>query len=175
MHGGEYALQHGAHTASPRVPASPHAQLPTSVLFVRRVDYLAHPRHNGKIVRRLDNEDEIMTALTNEIRSPSSGMRLLEGLFSSMTLKQQVATAQEACVIVGAHGAGLSHILFSPPNVHMLELQPPAFQRPHFIAYTLWAGSHHHLWTLSTSMPSPQDVVNRIRQTASEAAVEERV
>ena len=28
----------------------------TRILFVRRVDYTVHPRHDGKIVRRLDNE-----------------------------------------------------------------------------------------------------------------------
>lgn len=157
----------------PRATAMCH--LPsTPVLFVRRTHYLAHPRHDGKIVRRLDNEDDIMDALVGHAANADAGVRVLNGLFSGMTLRQQVEMAQDACVMVGAHGAGLTHILFSPPGVHMLELQPPAFQRPHFISYSMWAGSHSHIWPLSTSTPNPSEVVARIQQTVAAAAVDER-
>jgi glycoprotein 2-beta-D-xylosyltransferase len=107
---------------------------PTKVVFVQRTHYLAHPRHNGKIVRRLDNEDEIVQSLTAAAAGGEAGVELLRGVFSEMTLREQVRVAQQACVMAGAHGAGLSHVLFAPPGVHVLELQPPAFARPHFIA-----------------------------------------
>ena len=144
----------------------------TKVLFVRRVHYLAHPRHNGQIVRRLDNEDDIMAALLSQTSGGEAGVTILNGVFSSMTMKEQVEMAQEACVMTGAHGAGLSHILFSPPGVHMLELQPPAFRRPHFISYSFWAGAHHHMWTLDSSTPSVHSVVSRVLETAQHAAIE---
>jgi glycoprotein 2-beta-D-xylosyltransferase len=146
----------------------------TPVLFVRRTHYLAHPRHDGKIVRRLDNEDEIMDALSTHASHADAGISVLNGVFSGMTLRQQVEMAQDACVMVGAHGAGLTHVLFAPPGVHVLELQTPGFQRPHFIAYSFWAGSHSHAWVLPTSTPSPADVIARIQQTAAAAAVDER-
>jgi hypothetical protein len=136
----------------------------TNVLFVRRVHYKAHPRHNGKIVRRLDNEDAIYAAL--EAAAPAQGLALLNGLFSSMSLRQQVEMMQAACVVTGAHGAGLSHILFAPRGEAMLELQPPGFQRPHFIAYTHWADSAHEVWVLSDSTPNPGTVVARIVEAA---------
>jgi glycoprotein 2-beta-D-xylosyltransferase len=142
------------------------------VLFVRRVHYLAHPRHNGKIVRRLDNEDEIMGALQAQTAGGDAGVSVLNGVFSSMTMREQVQMAQDSCVMVGAHGAGLSHILFSPPNVHMLELQPPAFRRPHFISYSFWTGAHHHMWMLDTSTPDVHSVVSRVLETAQHAALE---
>ncbi len=143
----------------------------TKILFVRRVHYLAHPRHNGQVVRRLDNEDAIVTALEQAVAEPDSGMALLNGVFSSMTMRQQVEMAQQSCLIVGAHGAGLTHILFAPPGVHMLELQPPAFQRPHFISYTFWAGSHHHLWALESSNPAVHSVLNRVLEASRHAAL----
>jgi glycoprotein 2-beta-D-xylosyltransferase len=136
------------------------------------VHYLAHPRHNGKVVRRLDNEDEIWQALEAQNAGGAAGVQLLNGVFSSMSMRQQVAQAQEACVIVGAHGAGLSHVLFAPPETHMLELQTPGFGRPHFIAYAFWAGSHHHAWSLDSSTPSVHAVVSRVFETVQHAAVE---
>lgn len=156
----------------PKLQATCSNDEPTKVLFVRRVHYLAHPRHNGQIVRRLDNEDEIMSALQSQTAGGEAGVTVLNGVFSSMTMKEQVAMAQDACVMTGAHGAGLSHILFSPPGVHMLELQPPAFRRPHFISYAYWAGTHHHMWTLDSSTPSVHSVVSRVLETAQHAAIE---
>ena len=140
------------------------------MLFSRRVHYLVHPRHNGQVVRRLENEDEIMAALEASTASSDAAVALLNGVFSSMTMRQQVEAAQAACVIMGAHGAGLSHVLFAPPGAHVLELQPPAFQRPHFIAYAYWAGARHHLWTLSSAAPRVRDVVSRVLETAAAAA-----
>lgn len=160
---------------TPRAAATCGTAPETNVVFVRRVHYRAHPRHNGRIVRRLDNEDEIFGALEKSAAaaaadgSSSGGLRVLNGLFSSMTVTEQVAMVQEGCLLVGAHGAGLSHVLFAPDGVHMLELQPPEFQRPHFIAYTHWAGGVHHLWALESAHPQVDAVVARIRETAKAA------
>jgi glycoprotein 2-beta-D-xylosyltransferase len=156
---------------TPRSAATCGTAPETNVVFVRRVHYRAHPRHNGRIVRRLDNEDEIFTALEAGAAADggSGGLRVLNGLFSSMTVTEQVAMVQEGCLLVGAHGAGLSHVLFAPDGVHMLELQPPEFQRPHFIAYTRWAGGAHHLWALESAHPAVDAVVARIRDTAKVA------
>lgn len=152
---------------SPRRSAA-CGESPTPVLFVRRVNYKAHPRHDGQIVRRLDNEDAIFAAL--EARSAAGDIRLLNGLFSAMSLLEQVQMAQEACVMVGAHGAGLSHILFAPDGEHVLELQTPSYTRPHFIAYTYWANSDHDAWHLLSSTPDVATVVARVLATAAKAA-----
>lgn len=171
---------------------------------MRRTHYLAHPRHNGQVVRRLDNEDDVYAAVERHAQQSSSGMRLVNGDFARMSLKAQVGVpgraatwsggvctrgtplcccnptllcnpmpqveaAQNACLIVGAHGAGLSHVLFAPPGVHVLELRTPAFRRPHFIAYAYWSGAHHHDWSLETSTPAPNQVVQRVAETLAEA------
>jgi glycoprotein 2-beta-D-xylosyltransferase len=146
----------------------------TRTLFVRRVHYLAHPRHNGQVVRRLDNEDEIWAALKAQAEGGGAGVEMLNGVFSSQTVRQQVALVQSACVMVGAHGAGLSHVLFAPPEVHMLEIQTPGFNRPHFIGYAGWAGSHHHVWNVDTSAPSVHTVVSHVFETAAHAGIEGR-
>jgi hypothetical protein len=65
-------------------------QSPTPVLFVRRTHYLAHPRHNGNIVRRLENEDEVFAAVKQHAQQGSSGMLLVNGDFARMSLREQV-------------------------------------------------------------------------------------
>ena len=154
--------------------ASSCAASPVNTLFVQRVHYLAHPRHSGKIVRRLENEDDIVAALVAAAVDGAAGVAIVKGTFSAMSLRAQVVLAQAACVIVGAHGAGLAHVLFAPPEVHVLEIQTPGFARPHFIGYTLWAGSHHHLWASDTSTPQVHNVVSRVFETAVHAGVEAR-
>ena len=156
----------------PRAASSCSEATPRT-LFVRRVHYVVHPRHDGKVVRRLENEDAIWEALSAATGSgESSGVKVVNGVLSALPMRRQVALAQDACVIVGAHGAGLSHVLFAPPEVHVLEIQTPGFGRPHFIGYTLWAGSHHHLWALPTSSPDVHSVVSRVLEIAQHASVE---
>jgi glycoprotein 2-beta-D-xylosyltransferase len=142
-----------------------------SVLFIRRVHYLAHPRHSGQIVRRLDNEDEIYAAIERKASEKGSQIALTNGLFSSMSMAQQVQAIQDACIIMGAHGAGLSHVLLAPAGAHVFELRPPSFMRPHFISYAYWAGVFHHDWPLGTSVPSPSDVLDRLTALIAEVKV----
>ena len=154
------------HTCAPppRIPRPPLPQHPPNVLFSRRTHYLAHPRHDGKIVRRLENEDAIYAHLAAaEPAGARAAFAMVNGLFSEQSLREQVAAAQAACVLVGAHGAGLSHALFAPPGAHLLELRPPSFMRPHFIAYAAWAGVRHHDWPLLGGAPEPRDVEARLR------------
>ena len=136
--------------------------------------YLAHPRHDGKIVRRLENEDAIYAHLAaagaGGAPPADAPFTMLNGLFSEQSLRQQVELVQASCVIIGAHGAGLSHALFAPPGAHLLELRPPSFVRPHFIFYASWAGVHHHDWTLVDGAPPPAEVEAQLRDVLREAA-----
>lgn len=81
------------------------------VLFVRRENYKAHPRQRGSIVKRLANEAEVYSALrtmADAVQRSAKGIsvHVVSGEFSRMTLAQQMQHAHDACVIVGAHGAG---------------------------------------------------------------------
>lgn len=86
-----------------------------------------------------------------------------------LRLRLQVSAIQDACLLVGAHGAGLSQVLFAPSRTHLLELQPPTFERPHFTAYAHWAGSYPPTWILDSSTPDPQAVIQKVRETLQTA------
>ncbi|KAF3502456.1 hypothetical protein F2Q69_00043735 [Brassica cretica] len=98
-----------------------------NVLFVRREDYLAHPRHDGKVQPLLINEEEVFESLHHWVASGSTGLtkcgiNLVNGLFAHVSMKDQVRAIQDASVIIGAHGAGLTHIVSATPNTTIFEI-----------------------------------------------------
>lgn len=115
------------------------------VAFIRRENYLAHPRQQGPPEQRVSNEDEIAASLKSALEGvrdpPETVQWIVREVFSSkMALREQLLTLQDTCVLMGAHGAGLSHALFLPPVAGVFELQPKKFNRPHFSAYSTWRG-----------------------------------
>ncbi|KAJ8755037.1 hypothetical protein K2173_015549 [Erythroxylum novogranatense] len=141
-------------------PASGH-----NVLFVRREDYLAHPRHAGKVESRLSNEQEVFDALqiwaNNHLECK---VNLVNGLFAHMPLKEQVRSIQEASFIVGAHGAGLTHIVSATPQTVILEIISSYFRRPHFQLIAQWKGLEYHAINLEGSHVRPDVVIDRLNR-----------
>ncbi|CAN6560555.1 unnamed protein product [Malus baccata var. baccata] len=139
---------------------------PTSghnVLFVRREDYLAHPRHRGKVESRLSNEQEVFDALQNWASNHKEcKINLVNGLFAHMSMKEQVQAIQDASVIIGAHGAGLTHMVSAMPKTVILEIISSQYRRPHFALIAQWKGLEYHAINLDGSFASPPVVIDRL-------------
>uniref|UniRef100_A0A2P2JS81 Glycosyltransferase 61 catalytic domain-containing protein n=2 Tax=Rhizophora mucronata TaxID=61149 RepID=A0A2P2JS81_RHIMU len=134
-----------------------------NVLFVRRENYLAHPRHGGNIESRLSNEEEVFEALRSWASSHlECKVNIVNGLFAHMPLKEQVRAIQEASVIIGAHGAGLTHIVSATPQTVILEIISSYFRRPHFQLIARWKGLEYHAINLSGSTANPEVVIERL-------------
>lgn len=139
-------------------PVSDH-----NILFVRREDYLAHPRHNGIVESRLSNEQEVFDSLLTWASSHSEcKVNLINGLFAHMSMKEQVRSIQDASVIIGAHGAGLTHIISATPKTVILEIISSQFRRPHFALISQWKGLEYHAINLYGSYADPQVVINKL-------------
>lgn len=145
------------------------------VLFVRREDYLAHPRHTGKPESRLSNEVEVLQALQTWASSRSGtkavnghkklSITIVNGLLAHMTLDEQLKEVRESAIIVGAHGAGLSHLLFCrPEKTAILELVSPYFVRPHFEVMSQWMGIEYHKIEMASPAADCSEVTRRIDQ-----------
>ena len=140
------------------------------VLFIRRENYMAHPRQKRAIEKRLDNEDSIaksLAQLEDDVIFTSSGREIrpdyVDGQFSQLRLREQVALAQQACVIVGVHGAGLSHVIFAQPGSHLIEIAVPGYKRPHFAAFATWAGLQYRALDFRSRAPPAELVVNAVQ------------
>ncbi|KAI3466446.1 hypothetical protein Pfo_023109 [Paulownia fortunei] len=139
-------------------PASGH-----NILFVRREDYLAHPRHGGKVQTRLSNEQEVFDSVNSWASNYSyCKLNVVNGLFAHMPMKEQVRAIQDAAVIVGAHGAGLTHIVSASPNTVILEIISSEYRRPHFELIALWKGLEYHAIHLDGSYADPRVVIDKL-------------
>ncbi|XP_024964736.1 beta-(1,2)-xylosyltransferase-like [Cynara cardunculus var. scolymus] len=135
-----------------------------NILFVRREDYLAHPRHGGKVQSRLSNEQEVFDALKSwSWNHTDCKLNLINGLFGHMSMKEQVRAIQDASVIVGAHGAGLTHIVSATPEAEILEIISNEFRRPHFALISRWKGLKYHPIYLGGSHANPTMVIEKLR------------
>ncbi|KAJ8440421.1 hypothetical protein Cgig2_017654 [Carnegiea gigantea] len=136
-----------------------------NVLFVRREDYLAHPRHNGSVESRLGNEQEVFDALKKwASRYRKCKMNLINGLFAHMPMKEQIRAVQDASVIIGAHGAGLTHMVSASPKTVILEIISKDYRRPHFQLISQWKGLDYHAFNLSGSYANPFEVIRRLKR-----------
>lgn len=134
-----------------------------NVLFVRREDYLAHPRHSGKPESRLSNEQEVFDAINGWASSHlECRINVVNGLFAHMSMKEQVQAIQDASVIIGAHGAGLTHIISATPRTVIFEIISSLYRRPHFALIAQWKGLEYHAMHLAGSYASPAEVVDKL-------------
>ncbi|KAJ6848019.1 beta-(1,2)-xylosyltransferase [Iris pallida] len=134
-----------------------------NVLFVRREDYLAHPRHSGRVESRLSNEQEIFDAIKNWAANHTKcKINVVNGLFAHMPMKEQLRAIQEASVVIGAHGAGLTHLVAATPDTIVLEIISSFYRRPHFSLISQWKGLEYHAINLAGSYARPPMVIDEL-------------
>ncbi|KAH7432582.1 hypothetical protein KP509_07G029000 [Ceratopteris richardii] len=140
-----------------------------NILFVRRESYLAHPRHSGKPETRLANEQELFDSMEKWAQSESLNFKrwgkkinILNGTLAHMKMKEQVQAVDDASVIVGVHGAGLTHILFARPGTIVLELTSPLFLRPHYAHISEWMGFKYHSIRMRETVANCEEVLQKL-------------
>lgn len=138
-----------------------------SVLFVRRENYLAHPRHSGKPESRLRNEEEVLNALKKWAMEKSKkllNVTIVNGLLAHMTMDEQVQAVKKADVLIGAHGAGMTHLMFAKPSAIVFELSAPTYRRPHFSTLSYWMGMDYRVIDMESSSADIGQVMTEMDQ-----------
>jgi glycoprotein 2-beta-D-xylosyltransferase len=93
-------------------------RVPRRVVLIDRVPYTAHPRSApGHMPRTLKNIESLREAVER------AGGEVKVVRFEQLSFGEQLLEVREADVLVGIHGAGLSHVLFMSPGSTMVELQ----------------------------------------------------
>ncbi|XP_052800607.1 uncharacterized protein LOC128231618 [Mya arenaria] len=94
-----------------------------SITIICRRDYMTHPERiqmNGKIHRKFQNEEEIFATVQKQFPNANLTGVILE----QMSMKAQLENMSNTDILIGMHGAGLTHVLFLPPHAVVLELFP---------------------------------------------------
>ena len=117
-----------------------------SVLFIWRRDYVAHPRNpSGFIQRKVQNEQELVTKLRKKFTKYTiRGVQI--DLFD---MKQQLEFIGSTDILIGMHGAGLTHSMFLPKHAGIIELIPNYWSAAnmHFEAIATWRNLYFDRWT----------------------------
>jgi hypothetical protein len=129
----------------------PSGKLPILV-FEFRVNYLAHPRSQGRTARRILNRQEVEEYFAS--KALELGFEFQSVTSSSIPLEEQIALMRRASVVIAVHGAFLSHVLFGHERLHVVEVIPPGYDaRTHFKAFSAWRGVGYDRLAMVTRVP----------------------
>ncbi len=113
--------------------------------------------------RRIENRDELMSALAER--------GFIKVLPEELSPQEEVEMFYDAEVVVGAHGSGLTNILFSK-NIKVVELFPTRFAVPHWYfmckslghdyAYLCGTGQDRHPTSDPVDIPAVLDLLDRM-------------
>ena len=115
---------------------------PLVATFVSRRPYVRHGVDHHAVGRQIDNEEELLAALGGV-----AGVSVARLDFAQLEVEEQVAVVARSDVLIGMHGAALTHALYLPPHAGVLELwpKPSDIWRCFEHAATL-AGLHYVRW-----------------------------
>ena len=116
-----------------------------SILFIWRRDYVAHPRNpSGTVSRKISNEEQLVSYVQRNNKNAS-----VHGIqFDQYNMTQQLQFIVKADVLVGMHGAGMTHVLFLPKWAAVIELVPSYWSASseHFQAIAAWRNLVYERW-----------------------------
>jgi len=117
-----------------------------SLLIISRQNYVTHARNPAAVVRRkIANEPELEA--TVRMRNPNFHIRSVH--LERLTLEQQLRLVASSDVLIGMHGAGLTHAIFLPDKSGLVEMVPGrlASGNRHFQAIARWRRIEYERWT----------------------------
>ncbi|KAL2850712.1 hypothetical protein BJY01DRAFT_125539 [Aspergillus pseudoustus] len=122
-------------------PDPPREQLPEIVItFINRTT-----------TRHLINAEEYFAHLESEL--PHIRIQSID--FAAISFAEQLAVAQQTDVLVGVHGAGLTHGIFLPAHSAMVEILPPSLNHKGFRNVAALLGHSYFSVHASQSVPQP--------------------
>ena len=118
------------------------------ITLIWRRDKVYHPRNMmGSVQRKIFNEAELFQTLDEKYPQHCIRGFLLE----TMPMVEQLKIIKNTDILIGMHGAGLTHTLYLPKESGLIELFPFKFKQSHsyyklFEAIAKWRGLHYMSW-----------------------------
>jgi hypothetical protein len=127
------------------------------IVIIDRVPYIAHPRSKPEnALRTLNNLNQLKERL-GKIRGVSS-VEMVQ--LETMTFAEQVKSIREAHVLIGNHGAGLTHVLFMDKGSHMIEFSE-SFQ-DFFLFLSEWKRLEHTVIETYSKKTLDSDTIEKV-------------
>jgi len=113
--------------------------IPRRIVIIDRVSYIAHPRSiiNSKSRERSISNLNKLEKRLNKMPGVTATLVQLE----TMDIGDQIRLIREAELLIGNHGAGLSHLLFLHDNANVMEFRD---HNGHYTQWADWKGIPHH-------------------------------
>ena len=141
---------------------------PPLVSFIVRRSYLAHPRVKMEATERtMVRETETLNAAATALAALNIRFHGFD--FTQLPLHTQLNVLYHSSVLVGMHGAALSHILYMKDEAALVELMPSGYNaRQHFKFFALWSGHQYQAVSVMNGgdggyQVDPESIVNAVR------------
>jgi protein O-GlcNAc transferase len=118
------------------------------LVFVSRRPYTKFVDHR-KISRRIFNEDKLLSFIPALRPAPGSSQYNIRADlidFALLSFEEQLRLLLSTDILIGAHGAALSHAVFLSSAAYLLELHPQLQDWRCFEHIAEWSGSGYEAW-----------------------------
>jgi hypothetical protein len=141
------------------------------IVIIDRKPYVAHPRSKpGELHRIISNLEELKNSLVALKRVTSVNVVLLE----TMAFGEQLSAIREAHILIGNHGAGLSHVLFMDRKSHLVEFTNQGQGLDFFVYMSQWKGVEYTSIPLMDSSRLESSDIERVAGTVAKILAEDR-
>ncbi|XP_045210370.2 uncharacterized protein LOC123561823 [Mercenaria mercenaria] len=115
-----------------------------NIIIIYRRDFISHPeRTNALVYRKFYNNSELLA----EVRIAFRGHHVRGMFLEYFSMKEQLKVMTETDILVGMHGAGMTHILFLPPHAGFFEIFPKYVDfHDRYKALARWKGIRYIAW-----------------------------
>ncbi|KAL4221942.1 hypothetical protein ACF0H5_017994 [Mactra antiquata] len=115
------------------------------ILFIWRHNYVAHPRNpSGVVSRKIQNEDDLLSTARHVLPGHNiSGIQI-----DKLSMENQLNLIANTDILIGMHGAGLTHALFLPKHAGLIEFYPKYWSAAnvHFKSMARWRNISYTNW-----------------------------
>jgi Glycosyltransferase 61 len=115
------------------------------ITVIDRIPYIAHPRSKPDQAERLiQNFEQLAQDLRDNVKLKNGDNVVVKVVrFEEMTFKEQLQSIRESHILIGNHGAGISHLVFLQDDTFVLEFSSGPSQM--FSDFASWKPKIEHI------------------------------